>query len=95
MGEALVAVDADGRITDFNAAAEELLDLPGPRSARPVRRRRWSTCAREDGTTMSPPAAAARCSSRGPDTGTVRLGRRPRGPGGRCRPARSGATTAR
>jgi PAS domain S-box-containing protein len=52
MGEALVAVDASGHITDFNAAAEELVDIP----AREARGRRVTDVLRvlaEDGTDLS------------------------------------------
>ncbi|MGH9275823.1 MAG: ATP-binding protein, partial [Acidimicrobiales bacterium] len=52
MGEALVAVDASGTITDFNEAAEELLDLP----ARDTRGRLVTDIVRivgDDGTDIS------------------------------------------
>lgn len=72
MGEALVAVDADSRITEFNAAAEELLDL----RARDARGRSVGDVIdlrSDDGTTMSRrlrrPVLEAWTS-----TGAVRLG---------------------
>ncbi len=72
MGEALVAVDADSRITEFNAAAEELLDL----RAQEARGRSVGDVIdlrSDDGTTMSRrlrrPVLEAWTS-----TGTVRLG---------------------
>jgi len=72
MGEALVAVDADSRITEFNAAAEELLDL----RAQEARGRSIGDVIdlrSDDGTTMSRrlrrPVLEAWTS-----TGTVRLG---------------------
>ena len=52
MGEALVAVDGDGVITDFNAAAEELFDVP----ARTARGRTIGDVVRmrsEDGTDLT------------------------------------------
>jgi two-component system sensor histidine kinase VicK len=52
MGEALIAVDADARITDFNTAAEELLDV----RARDARGRSIGDVVdlrSEEGTTMS------------------------------------------
>ena len=52
MGEALVAVDGEGRITDFNAAAEELFDVP----AREARGRAITEVVQlrsQDGTSLS------------------------------------------
>ena len=70
MGEALVAVDADGRITDFNAAAEELL-----RPARPARRgagRSPRSCGSlaDDGTDLT--ERLGRAGARGVDRGRQR-----------------------
>ena len=53
MGEALVAVDADGRITDFNNAAEELLDLDAS-VARGLPIDQVLQVAKEDGTDLTP-----------------------------------------
>ena len=53
MGEALVAVDADGCITDFNNAAEELLDLDSS-VARGLPIDRVLQVAREDGSDLTP-----------------------------------------
>ncbi|HUP86203.1 MAG TPA: ATP-binding protein [Acidimicrobiales bacterium] len=53
MGEALVAVDAGGNITDFNAAAEELLDLAAS-DARTLPLDQVLAIRREDGSDLAP-----------------------------------------
>ena len=72
MGEALVAVDGDGSITDFNAAAEELFGVP----AREARGRPIGEVVRmrsDDGTRPRPAGCGRPVLEGWVDSGTVRL----------------------
>ncbi len=92
MGEALIAVDHDATITDFNTAAEEMFDFPAPRCwAGPSARS--CSCARRRAPT-SAAACAGRCSSRGPTPGRSAS---PEAATCRCRcpPARCGRRATR